>query len=93
MEEDAYVLIMALTLLQMSTAPDVEARCPTSPTCACPVLPWVLEPHCCRWAMASFQHPCPDTLVASWEDGEGSYRDIYDFIKELGTKNLQRPVN
>lgn len=77
MEEDACVLIMALTLLQMFTAPDVEARCPVCPTCVCPVLLRVLEPHCRRWAMASFQHPCPDTLVASWEDGEGSYTETF----------------
>lgn len=70
-EEDACVLIMTLTLLQMSIAPDVEARCPGCPTCTCPAPPRVLEPHCRRWAMASIQQPSPDTLAASWEDGEG----------------------
>jgi hypothetical protein len=46
--EDAGGLITALTILQMSTAPDVEVRYPVCPTCTCPLLPQKFEPHCHR---------------------------------------------
>ena len=76
-EEDVGVLIMALTILQMSTPRDVEARCPVCPSCTCPLLPQKFEPHCCRWAMATFQHPSPGTLAASQEEGKVCYTETF----------------